>query len=138
MLVSELDDASQCGSQLPAGNDNEFAGPELWISTRTDPFGGEVLVVSGELCLLTGPELEAAVERCARTGGTALPVRVDLSGVEFIDAAGLSAIVRCVKRLGGDYRALRIVAVSPPVRRVAEVTGTSWIVNSEEHQVDGG
>lgn len=100
----------------------------LRLSTRLDPMGRPVLVVAGELCLMSGPELEAEVLRLADVAG--LPVRIDLSGITFIDAAGLTSVVRCVKRLRAGYDGLRIVAVSASVRRIAEVTGTSWLIGS--------
>ena len=51
--------------------------------------GCVVLVLEGDLDLTGAPKLEAAFDACA----DGLPVVVDLSGLRFIDSAGLHALL---------------------------------------------
>ena len=91
--------------------------------------GSPRLMVTGELCVASGDVLETAIERFrAEIGGE---VAVDLSGVSFMDAAGLSAVVRGFKR-AGEGAELRLVAVSTPVQRIVELTSTEWLLDGDD------
>lgn len=79
-----------------------------------------VVAVRGECDILTAPLLR---ERLLELAGQSARMVVDLSGLEFLDCAGLRALLvgrRCVELLGG---ALVITAPSPPVTRVLQLTG---------------
>lgn len=67
---------------------------------------------AGELAVA----LTAAVEAC---GGASL----DLAEVTFIDSSGLRVLIDAYRRSDGD--GFRIVAASPAVRRVLDLTSTS-------------
>ncbi|MFI6503133.1 STAS domain-containing protein [Nonomuraea typhae] len=47
---------------------------------------------------------------------------LDLAGLSFIDSSGLAALVRLHQRAESDGAALRLVAVSPHLRRLLKVT----------------
>jgi anti-sigma B factor antagonist len=51
---------------------------------------------------------------------TSATILLDLTEVEFIDSSGVRALVRVLQRHGDR---LRVVAVSPPVRRVLDIAG---------------
>lgn len=79
-----------------------------------------VLGLRGEVDLASVAVLHAAVER-VRTCGAA-EVWIDLSGVEFIDSAGLSALV-AARRLLVPERALVLICPDGPALRVIRIAG---------------
>jgi anti-anti-sigma factor len=87
------------------------------------PVGGSTQVlVQGELDLHTASALWAA----ARPVLDQLPpggvLVVDLSGLQFIDAAGIGVLVRLGNLLGSTGKSLQVIADCPMIRRVFEVT----------------
>jgi anti-anti-sigma factor len=77
--------------------------------------------VTGELDVLTAPLVIEAVVK-------AMTVEVDLSEVTFVDSTGVHALIQLRNRRSQ----LRIVAISPPVKRVLEVTGVAEALLSAE------
>jgi anti-sigma B factor antagonist len=76
-----------------------------------------VTYVGGEIDLMTAPELDACLG--AADGG----VRIDMTEVTFVDSVGLSVLITHHRRQLRQGEALRIVAMSQPVRRLLEITG---------------
>jgi anti-sigma B factor antagonist len=79
------------------------------------------LSADGELDMLSAPLLEAAVERLCSEG--AHEVVIDLHRLDFVDSAGLRALIdvrRQCEEHGTDFSLAR---VQPPARRLFEVTG---------------
>jgi anti-sigma B factor antagonist len=81
---------------------------------------GSVLVLSGELDLATAADADAALRAAEIRAGGRL-VLVDLSGLVFMDVAGLHCLLTAHRRLGDR---LRLRACPPPIRRVFALTGT--------------
>ncbi len=84
--------------------------------------GSAQLLLDGELDLLTAPDLwKSASEVVAR-----LPSRselvIDLSQLDFLDAAGLGVLVRLRNHLRSKDSALHLDAAPSRVRRVFELT----------------
>ena len=79
-----------------------------------------VLRVSGDLDLLTSPELGARLDAIARDGTG--DVVVDLSRTGFIDSAALHVLLNAQRRLTRESRCLAVVCVPGPVRRLIELT----------------
>jgi len=80
------------------------------------------LTVRGDLDLATAPNFRAAVAAAHRMCDT---VRLDLEGVEFIDLAGMHALVALAaeaRRLG---KALHLHNPSLHIRRLARLTNTA-------------
>jgi len=80
------------------------------------------LVVRGECDMLSAPEIETWLASFAGE-----PVRIDLSGVTFMDSSGLKAFLnarRCNSKL-------RVVEPSSTVMRLLKMTGT------HDYLVDG-
>jgi anti-anti-sigma factor len=78
------------------------------------------LHVAGELDLAAVPELRSRVRAAAASGGAAI---LDLSRVEFIDVAGLSALTALAHEASrGDWR-LDLRHASLKVRQLARLCG---------------
>lgn len=90
----------------------------LIIAVRRQ-LGHVVVTVAGEIDIATAAQLR---DRLAGPAGGGQQVIVDLSGVSFIDAAGLrvlaGAAAQAVARGGG----LQLAAASRPARRVLVIT----------------
>jgi anti-sigma B factor antagonist len=84
---------------------------------RIDSVDGD-LTVAGEIDAHTCGDLDAAL---AEVGGG--DVRVDLTGVTFIDSSGLRVFVEHHHRLADEGSSLRIVRPSRPVQRLFEIAG---------------
>jgi anti-anti-sigma factor len=89
--------------------------PPLALAVRTGPPGTTVLCAEGELDLAGAPAFTAAVRRL-RAGDPAL--LIDLSGLAFIDGAGLRAVLDAVGPRDGPCT---LLATSPPVDRVVDL-----------------
>jgi anti-sigma B factor antagonist len=79
------------------------------------------LSLTGDLDLLSAPALEAVVEGLCGDG--AREVVLDLHDVDFVDSAGLRALIhvrRSCERHGCDFSLARI---RPPAQRLFEVSG---------------
>ena len=85
--------------------------------------GDGVVHVEGELDIVTAALLEAEL-RDAATSSTADLV-VDLSGVSFMDSAGMNVLARIYKVLDGENRALILQNATGSVRRALEIGGAS-------------
>jgi anti-sigma B factor antagonist len=81
---------------------------------------GTVVVVSGEVDVCTEVSLQQALLRIMREHGARL--LLDVSGVSFMDCAGLRALWTTRRRaeLRGGF--MRLIAVSRAVRRITELT----------------
>ncbi len=83
--------------------------------------GGRLLIrVSGELDLVTAPQMSAAL---AQASGR--PVTVDLSELAFMDSTGLRALLSAAR----EHADLRMRGpLEPPVQRLLELTQTLAIL----------
>ena len=98
---------------------------EIVIDTRIDPTGAPIVVLSGELDSSNVSTLETAVESIMARH----PERLifDLSGLRFIDSAGIAVLIRAAARVN----AVSLRNPSSIVRRVVEVTGLSGVLPIE-------
>ena len=81
---------------------------------------GTLVQVSGELDLATAPDLPAFLHGlppadCAR-------VHLDLSGLRFLDAAGLESLARADAAVRGRSGRMTIGGLGPLARRLVEIT----------------
>ncbi|MFK4148418.1 STAS domain-containing protein [Streptomyces sp. NPDC004065] len=83
------------------------------------PHHGLVCRLRGELDLATGPAVQAALDFCLEAGSG---VTVDASGLSFVDAAGLRALVHAQERAERRGRRLSITPVSDALRTVVSLT----------------
>jgi anti-anti-sigma factor len=101
-------------------------GPvELSIETSSVPGVEPTIVLSGELDSSNVGLLERTVSAIL----TEHPDRVvfDLSGLRFMDSAGISVLVR----VAAEVNTVQIRHPSPIVRRVIEITGLTGILEVE-------
>lgn len=98
--------------------------------------GGDWALVelSGELDLLSAPDLEAVLEALVRRGHVWL--RIDMRHLEFIDARGLGALAATAESVAGSG-SLRLVSPRPIVRRLLAITGLDGVVKVEEPALPG-
>ena len=92
-----------------------------------------VVEVTGGLDLSTVVRWEADVERAASSSRTLV---LDLSGIDFLDSAGVHALLRMLTTLADGGK--RLFVVAPPggrARRLLEILDVSslaWICDSRE------
>jgi anti-sigma B factor antagonist len=92
-------------------------GAERLTITSGEGAGSELTVV-GELDAYTAPALEGRL-----LGSIAQDdLRIDLSGVSFMDSTGIRVIVKVDNELRSRDRALVIVRPSPAVLRLLQLT----------------
>jgi anti-sigma B factor antagonist len=91
-----------------------------------DKDGIQIVSVSGEVDLYSAHRLRELIWRAKRQAGGDPPrVVVDLSGVEFIDTAGLEVLLEEWNATRQFDRRLCLVAQQGPITRLFEVTGLS-------------
>ena len=81
--------------------------------------GATVVVVSGELDVLTAPKLNRWVDDVIRRGEG--NVVIDLSEAGFIDSLGLHTLLNLQRRLSRHSRSLAVICGEGPVRRAIEL-----------------
>jgi anti-sigma B factor antagonist len=107
---------SGCPSTFSVGTTNVSGSPPIFsVTTRTE--GADLVVVAlGELDIAGAPAIRKLIADSATSGRER--VVVDLSGVTFIDGAGLGGLLAEPRRKGVEV-VLR--APSPPVERLLEL-----------------
>jgi anti-anti-sigma factor len=80
---------------------------------------GRTIIVAGELDIDTRDQLEAGFAKLALADED---VRMDLSGVTFIDSTGLGALVGLTRRMSGVSQII-LVDPSEAVTRLLALTG---------------
>ena len=78
------------------------------------------IIARGELDLVAAPRLRDQVLALAAPDIT---IRIDLSGVTFLDSSGLGTILGLLSDADRDGWRLRIASPSPPVQRVMTIAG---------------
>ena len=93
----------------------------MHLDVLVERLDGTALVCPiGELDLATAPELERVLEALATGPST---VVLDLSGLTFVDCAGLRPVREAVFAGALLGRQVRLSGARPAVRRVLELTG---------------
>jgi anti-sigma B factor antagonist len=82
--------------------------------------------VTGELDMVTAPDLERALNRLCSSGYR--DVDLNVSGLTFIGAAGLTVFVRCDERLRTAAGLLRLIGPTRRCRRLLAITGLEDIL----------
>jgi anti-sigma B factor antagonist len=99
---------------------------ELLSITRTDDDRGVVLALSGELDVITAPDLAEQLDALA---SEACPrVLIELSGLTFVDSAGVSVLVKSRHEAEANGRRLILRNATEQVSQVFSVLGlASWL-----------
>ena len=99
---------------------------ELLSITRSDDGRDGMLALSGELDVITAPDLarqldELAAEACPR-------VLLELSGLTFVDSAGVSVLVKAKHEAEANGRRLTLRDPTEQVRQVFSIVGLAdWL-----------
>lgn len=109
-----------------------MAPPPLVINV-IDTLGTVLVQVSGELDLQTVPELAAVLARLRSR-----QCELDLAPVPFADSTALNALLRHRLDALADGGSLRVVAISPPVQRLLEITGTTGLLTADPNSEQPG
>jgi anti-sigma B factor antagonist len=97
-----------------------------------------ILSVSGELDLLSSPELEQALERV--NAGDSELVMLDMRRLEFMDSTGLHTLVKAHQRAHESGRRFVVIKGGEQVQRLLNLTGMSellTVVDSPDELLDG-
>ncbi|HWH34013.1 MAG TPA: STAS domain-containing protein [Acidimicrobiales bacterium] len=98
------------------------------ITAAEDP-GECVAVVEGEVDLLSAPLVAEHLASCV--GGGCRRLTVDLSGVSFLGASGLSVLVAASEDLGRSGGLLVLHRSRPLTRRMFAITGIDQLPHIE-------
>lgn len=94
---------------------------QLHVSVSDAVAGATATVTAvGEIDLCTSPILSQALQKAL--AGAPSQVDLELSGVSFLDASGVSAILQCWDRAELNGVRLRLLRPRPFVRRVLDIT----------------
>ena len=96
--------------------------------------GGTIVAISGEVDVCTEAALQQALLRIIRERGAKLTL--DVSGVSFMDCAGLRALLATRRRAEMCGGFLRLIAASAAVRRIIELTGAREALATERSTTD--
>jgi anti-anti-sigma factor len=94
---------------------------QLELSRRTDRDGSQVVSVSGELDIATAEQAYAYISEVIDERGA--PVRVDVAGLTFCDAAGLGALAKLASHAREAGRQLRLISPRPSLVKIMRITG---------------
>ena len=98
-----------------------------FVVRRIDGDDEVVLEATGELDIHSCPQLDQAVEAI----GSPSRVVLDLSGLTFIDSAGLRVILQAEQATKASGGKLVVRDPSAPVRRLFEITGLAEALTVE-------
>jgi anti-sigma B factor antagonist len=98
-------------------------GPEgLQIQSGRGPDGEPLITVTGELDLMGADALRQAIAAALQSGRDRLAL--DLSGLRFIDSAGLAVLIEAASRV----ETVELRSPSDAVRRAVELTGLTDVL----------
>jgi anti-sigma B factor antagonist len=83
-----------------------------------------VVRVSGDLDLATSPRFSETLAGAR----AASHVVIDLTGCTFLDSSGVRALVQATRKIPESERRVDLVAGSPAILRVLEITGLDRMV----------
>lgn len=92
----------------------------LTLTVRSDNCG-DLLILAGELDLASAPLVLEAAQLVRQMASQ--HVVVDVSGLQFLDATGLSALLQAREELLGDGLAMSLRGIPACVHRVLDITG---------------
>jgi anti-anti-sigma factor len=105
------------------GRDDELGRVVVCLGLDTS-----VISLIGEIDLAAQQDLDAA---CGQVLGRGLPVRIDLSGLTFIDSSGLGFFTRIIQAAAGGSRP-EVTGVSPLILDTFRTVGLAQLVEFTE------
>ncbi|WP_160147260.1 STAS domain-containing protein [Thermomonospora echinospora] len=98
------------------------AEPDFDVTVHSGEAGLVIARIRGELDLATADRLHRLVH-AAMSSGRRARVLLDLGGVTFCDAQGLSALVRIANDAQGGGGELSLTRIPPVIARLLRLTG---------------
>jgi anti-sigma B factor antagonist len=109
----------------PAPDYNAAVATELSITRRDDERGAQ-LVLSGELDVVSAPELEQRLAELLSESHTR--VLLDLNGLSFVDSAGVSVLIKAKQTAESNGRTLVLRRPTEQLERVFALVGLAdWL-----------
>jgi anti-sigma B factor antagonist len=109
---------SESGTQ--SGSTGEDTSSEAFALAVTQQGDARVLSASGEIDIISAPDLRGALQAALTRGGL---VVLDLSEVSFLGSSGLAALVEARELTKPGNSEFRLVCASRIVLRALEATG---------------
>jgi anti-sigma B factor antagonist len=98
---------------------------QLVVSSQPD--GDQPLLRAvGEIDLASGPVLAEALEQAFAAGASSL--RLDLSGVTYMDSSGLGVLALATDRAAASGGTLCVEGASPLVCRLFQISGLDAVI----------
>lgn len=128
-------------SSLRASERRAQPAPLLRVAVEVHPRSGGgrslcVMTLTGDLDLMTAPQLHSATDLALPAAGTAAAsaspapdVVVDLAAVEFVDSAGLGALLSTLRRTTALGGRLAVVGAREQASRLLTMTGVDRVVS---------
>lgn len=105
-----------------------MSSPLLRIAHET--IGPAVVVhITGEIDLLTAPEVHESLERACGQAKPPDVVVADLTGVTFMGSAAMSVLLEINKQCRDQRTPLRVVAAKPVTVRPLQATGLDRVLD---------
>jgi anti-sigma B factor antagonist len=130
VIVRQLDRVSVDAAVQDGGSDvavmtaERILGLEplqIELSCRAGRDGDQIVSVRGELDIATAEQAYAFISDVIDAWPT--PVSVDLSGLTFCDASGLSVLAKIARHARQAGRQLRLTAARPSLLKIMRITG---------------
>ncbi|MGN6782887.1 MAG: STAS domain-containing protein [Marmoricola sp.] len=112
--------SADLAASQPSGSAAQRITTRHLLIDRFTEADGELFAVTGELDLASGPEMRKAVMQANTAVGR--NVGLDLSGLSFMDASGLRALLELRSDLARSGGRLVLRAAPRRVRRVLDLT----------------
>ena len=97
------------------------------IARPTRP--GTTLLIAGALDASSSAIFQETMLRAARSHPS--PLLLDLSGIHFIDRAGLSALITIRRLIEARDGRLRVIRTSLTIRRIIGLTGAQHVLDED-------
>jgi anti-sigma B factor antagonist len=130
VIVRQLDRVSVDAAVQDGGSDvavmtaERILGLEplqIELSRQADGDGNQIVSVRGELDIATAEQAYTFISDVIDAWPA--PVSVDLSGLTFCDASGLSVLAKIARHARQAGRQLRLTAARPSLLKIMRITG---------------
>ena len=127
--VTDLDHSPPGPATSASVHSTLDAGDSARIKTHN---GITHVALSGELDLSSVPLIEKAVAPKQSDGDPATNIMIDLREVTFVDCSAIGALVAANNHTRSKHGQLIIIGVANKIRRVFELTGTQYLLDSRD------
>jgi anti-anti-sigma factor len=111
------------------------SAPPLQITVGSSSHATTHVTIVGEIDLATAPLLRDQLI-CAMHDQTLDLLNIDLSGVKFLDCAGIGALIHVRNTAARSGRRVRLAHTQPIVRRILDVTGLLPFLTADPNELE--